>query len=342
MEDELDEMIRVLDPEGVMGETYGEELQRSNENILPLAVFDNDFVDHPLFNGELENFNNQNLNFNQITLPPIDYVPCCSTQDSINSSNFCLPGTLKSTPGPYNFHLDKQQLSEKVTKSAPFTYSELLDKYFFNINKSCPLIFRTDPLVPSGSRIRLTVLNKKIEFRRQPVKCCEDHVHTDLDKKYHFMVIQDEFNQPFTKTVSYETNLEGHCSVSIDLGKNGQEKDFCVVYEFRCLNSCLPKATRKEIILYFELLNNKEILGTNVLDAQVSTSPGRDRKRQQEAIEGNVDEISAAPQQLAPLPIKVLSQSQDGKVVEVKVKTRKRKELLEAFVNRVEGLRLFK
>jgi len=206
----------------------------------------------------------------QLNTPTFGYL---SSADALKSTEFC------NCPGRFDFSLKKfiNDPNKPITKSIPFTYSPTLDKIFYKEGVEVPIVFKFNKDIPPSSKVFITIMFKKQEYKHQPVHRCAVHVDQKSIHPERFMTLKRDDNPS-----NYDCFHEGHDSVNFEVGTTGRDGQLVVMGEFHCLNSCVSGYRRRDLVMLCQLYYHGEILGTSFCDIHVSTSPGRDRKTKEE------------------------------------------------------------
>ncbi|XP_076365494.1 cellular tumor antigen p53-like isoform X4 [Tachypleus tridentatus] len=261
-----------------------------------------------------------------------------------------LPAT-NNWQGQYGFSLSFG-IQEKPTKSTAWTYSEMKDKLFVNMNAVCPVRFHTKHPPTPGTILRAMAVFTKPEYVTEVVKRCLTHSsRNEASNENHPApqhLIRCESSQacylvdPTTGRHSVVVPYENPQVTRVLLISVGMS---FVVYLFRfmCLGSCVGGLNRRPIQIVFTLENDRGLcLGRRALGIRICACPGRDRRneeilfeKQHEPQQGTVDSVKRAAvrtsQELGnntPLPKKVKTSSDDDRVFTLEVRGHKNYEFL--------------
>ena len=180
------------------------------------------------------------------------------------------------------FHL-KIEPGKRV-KSAPWTFSELMNKLFVDRNKMCPVTFKTSiPAELQGQfRVVVHVSFADLQDVHDRVRPCRNHAETDPELNplmaCHHPGVQTE-------------NRDGHHTaiVPLDVNKDGQ-LSAVAGFTFSCLNTC-PSIKRKEgknwkkrqLKMHFRLeTRSGQMVDEKALDLKLCSCTGRDIKTEEE------------------------------------------------------------
>lgn len=159
-----------------------------------------------------------------------------------------------------------------VTKSAAWTYSELLKRLYVNIGQPCPISIRLEPRPQRGFHLRCSLQYTKTSYVGNPVVQCPNHSTKEADLKLQGHVLRSN-----TCGVEYDRNEHtGRYSILFpyDIAQ-GDEDNNLFVFEFKCLTTCLGRLKTK---LVFEVECADKILCRQNVDVRICSCPGRDRK----------------------------------------------------------------
>ncbi|XP_013397877.1 cellular tumor antigen p53 isoform X2 [Lingula anatina] len=197
-------------------------------------------------------------------------------------------------PGPFGFTVSCAKQT-KETKSANWTYSDVLKKLFVNIGKSTPIRYKTQKKPPPGSVIRVLPIYMKPEHIQEVVARCPNHMTSkefgESDVPNTHMVRCEH------KQVSYYTDpVTGrHCAIFPFEGPQAGSEWVTNLFQFLCFSSCVGGQNRRQVQLIFTLENDGQILGRRALEIRVCACPGRDRKSEEKTAQPEVTNMGKKP-----------------------------------------------
>ncbi|XP_065836776.1 cellular tumor antigen p53-like [Oscarella lobularis] len=161
-------------------------------------------------------------------------------------------------PGVHNFQIKFPKEIEGESKSIPWTYSSVLNKFFVKKLTMFPVCFTTNQgLRTGGAKLRLMPTFKKIDYVREPITRCPNHMQ------------QNEDGHPNPLHV-FKTN---HSDAEYVMEANRP----CILLPFQ------PSVTTGEATYFFasacfsSCLPGGRIIGRDTVDVRVCASPGRDK-----------------------------------------------------------------
>ncbi|KAM9829756.1 tumor protein p73 isoform 2-T2 [Syngnathus typhle] len=196
-------------------------------------------------------------------------------------------------PGLHNFQVSFQQSS--TAKSATWTYSPLLKKLYCQIAKTCPIQIKLSSSPPHGSIIRAMPVYKKAEHVTEVVKRCPNHE------------LGGEYNEGQAAPASHLIRVEGNnlCQY-MDDPVTGRQSVFVpyetpqvgtefttILYNFMCNSSCVGGMNRRPILIIITLESRDgQVLGRRSFEGRICACPGRDRKADEDHMNGNANKRS--------------------------------------------------
>ncbi|KAK3735757.1 hypothetical protein QZH41_008909, partial [Actinostola sp. cb2023] len=178
-------------------------------------------------------------------------------------------------PGRYQFDIGFQEEKGQPVKSAPWTYSQQLEKLFIQMRNLVPIRFIIRGCPPPGSYIKCVVVYKQPEYFREVVERCINHMTKHKDghpAPKHLLRCENE-------STKYQTcQFTGRHSITIpvrefEVGVNY----FTEMIQFMCFNSCPGGLNRRAINVIFSLEKNNQVIGRKILESRICACPGRDR-----------------------------------------------------------------
>ncbi|XP_077998092.1 tumor protein 63-like isoform X2 [Glandiceps talaboti] len=250
---------------------------------------------------------------------PSDY----STDHGVTPPPYTPPPNMMTSPSPtvpsstdymgdYLFEISLSNSMSSSSKSATWTYSELLKKLYVRMGVTCPIKFKTRTQPPPGSIIRAMPVFKRPEHVKEVVKRCPNHSSAKEHNEGH--PAPSHLVRCENALATYmEDQTTGRQSVIVPFENPqvGTEYITCL-YSFMCFSSCVGGLNRRPIQVIFQLEKDGTVLGRRVLEVRICACPGRDRK---------TDERHAQP---PPKPLKRgYSKSQGFQLMSVGSKRRK-------------------
>nr|XP_006815088.1 PREDICTED: p63-like transcription factor isoform X2 [Saccoglossus kowalevskii] len=196
------------------------------------------------------------------------------------------PQMMASTPtvpsntdymGDYGFEISMAS-SQTLSKTATWTYSDLVKKLYVRMGVTCPIKFKTHTRPPPGSIIRAMPVFKRPEHVKEVVKRCPNHASTKENNEGHpapaHLLRCENVQAQYA-----EDHTTGRQSVVVpyENPQVGTEYITCL-YAFMCFSSCVGGLNRRPIQVIFQMEKDGLVLGRRVLDVRICACPGRDRK----------------------------------------------------------------
>lgn len=186
--------------------------------------------------------------------------------------------------GDYGFEVSYQQQS-KDTKSATWTYSEVLKKLYVRMAHTCPVRFKTASSPPPGSVIRAMPVYIKPEHVQEVVKRCPNHASNPQYNEnrqappQHLLVCEH-------KRARYDDDpYTGRLSVVIPHEPPQAGTEWVTnLFQFMCFSSCVGGLTRRPIQVIFTLEHSGLVLGRQAVEIRICACPGRDRRNEEKML----------------------------------------------------------
>lgn len=196
--------------------------------------------------------------------------------------------SISDHPGPYEFIISFGEKTESAVKNANYTHSIETKKLYVKMNVPCPIQFHCEKEIPPNVRIRAMMVYAKPENSSYVVARCPSHRYhctsAIVEQNQHLSrhVIQISIPANTQDNTSYETDpISGRDSVLIPFyNPVVGERYFTVLYKFMCLSSCVGGINRRPVMGVFTMQDsNGNLLGRRCVEVKICSSPGRDRKQ---------------------------------------------------------------
>ncbi|XP_043099051.1 cellular tumor antigen p53-like isoform X2 [Puntigrus tetrazona] len=204
-----------------------------------------------------------------------------SAVDSLPPPATVVPSTT-DYPGEYNFQLHFNQSS--TTKSTTSTYSQLLNKLYCQLAKTCPVDVLVGREPPKGAMLRATAIYKKSEHVSEVVIRCPHHQNIaenneGVSHRSHLIRVEG------SQRVQYheDPNTKRHSVTMLYESPQLGSVVTTVLLNFMCNSSCMGGMNRRPIftILTLETFDG-QVLGRRCFEVRVCACPGRDRKTEED------------------------------------------------------------
>lgn len=164
----------------------------------------------------------------------------------------------------------------KSCKSATWTYSEPLRKFYANIDVPCPVKFVVDRPPPVGSFVCMVAVFRASESRRENVLLCPVHRKTVGAYEVQWLQCDHPAAEPWLDTA----NGGRHCVV-VDAARLSETFGL----KFGCRNSCAggPNRRATEVVFLLQSPAGRD-LARSVVQVKVCACPGRDRKHEEQGL----------------------------------------------------------
>ncbi|GIY33024.1 cellular tumor antigen p53 [Caerostris darwini] len=259
--------------------------ENSQDSSLSIVINRTD-VDNSIFQGDLPKENCTIIKPVQILEP----IPSKSLviQNSVSSSSAAyVPSSLPASqnwPGKYDFNVTFGP-QPKTTKGIPWTYSKTNDKLYVGKDAPCPINFCAQNIEPENVIIRATALYSSPEHASEIVHRCVNHSMAELSKG---VFEAEHLVRCESSMASYEidsTTRRHSVIVPYETPPVGQLYS-TYIYKFACFGSCSGGPNRRPLMLIFSLEKDGMVVGRRKLDVKICACPGRDRKSEEQQVEG--------------------------------------------------------
>ncbi|XP_077085730.1 cellular tumor antigen p53-like isoform X3 [Siphateles boraxobius] len=208
--------------------------------------------------------------------------------------------SISDYPGEYDFQLRFNQSS--TAKSATSTYSQLLNKLYCQLAKTCPVDVLVGREPPKGAMLRATAIYKKSEHVSEVVIRCPHHQsvaenNKGVSHRSHLIRVegsqkiqyhQDLNTKRHSVTLPYESPQLGSVVTTILLN-------------FMCNSSCMGGMNRRPILTILTLETfDKQVLGRQCFEVRVCACPGRDRKTEEDNLKRINGEMVPGTKRITP------------------------------------------
>ena len=212
-------------------------------------------------------------------------VTSTSFTDTHQVSSHSVPSS-SSYPGQFNFRIHFEQ-QVKESKSASWTYSDIMKKLYVRMAVACPIQFKTGKQPPQGSVIRAMPIYIKPEHVQDVVTRCPNHTSCQEHNEGH--IAPSHLVRCDHTLAVYQDDVKTHRRSVVIPHENPQIGAEWVtnLYQFMCFSSCVGGLNRRPVQIVFTLEHNNVILGRQVVEVRICACPGRDRKVDENALEIN-------------------------------------------------------
>ncbi|XP_065831808.1 cellular tumor antigen p53-like [Oscarella lobularis] len=176
-------------------------------------------------------------------------------------------------PGVHNFRIKFPKDIGGESKSIPWTYSSVLNKFFVKNLKNLPVCFTTNQGLRAGeAKLRMMPAFKKMSYVREPVTRCPNHMQQNEDghpNPLHVFKTNDS-------NAEYVMEANRPCIV-LPFQASAVTGEATYFFASACFSSCLPGSDQEGCQLIFTLEINGRIIGRDTVDVRVCSCPGRDK-----------------------------------------------------------------
>lgn len=221
-----------------------------------------------------ESINNNNHDAHVTAMNEIPHVPEIREMVSRTPSK-------SNYSGPYGFEMSFEK-TDYAVKNANYTHSHEVDKLYAKMNVACPVQFRCRNDPPPGSRIRAMMVYMRDEQSHDPVTRCPTHMMNATSRpELAKHLIQTVAPENGYDESDYNTSMYNMNSVCVPFSKPPVgEQHFTILYKFMCLSSCVGGVNRRPVVAVFTLEDQDcAVIGRRCIEVKICSSPGRDRKQ---------------------------------------------------------------
>ncbi|XP_047139972.1 cellular tumor antigen p53 isoform X1 [Hydra vulgaris] len=198
-----------------------------------------------------------------------EFKPKClkSVKNKTLSSSSSNTQVNNSYKGRYNFNFNFVVEEEPPTKCCTLTYSKLLNKLFVRTDQFVILPFSVISL-PKKIKLQSFLMYKG---KNNIVERCPNHLQKEenLANRHHVLQVNS-----LTDAVYLKDEM-GYKVVSVP--RIYDSTSFSETYKFGCSSQCRWGIDRSPIIIVCQLVFKDTIVGSEIIEVNVSQCPGRDR-----------------------------------------------------------------